>query len=63
MRTNFLIDQPVRSSMNLVTASAANTDSQAGVDGLALVVVDRPGFQVVLRHAEGLFKEQAGLHA
>ena len=46
--------QPVWCSIQWLTARAANTMRQVGLDGFAFVVVDRPGLQVVLGHAEAL---------
>ena len=36
---NFLINQPVRPSIPRLTARAANTTGEAGLDGVALAVV------------------------
>jgi len=47
VRTNRLIDQPVRTSFRRLTARAAKQDGQMRVDRVALVVVDRSGLQVV----------------
>ncbi len=46
--------QPVWVSIQWLTARAANTMRQVGLDRFADVVVDRAGLQVVLGHPEGL---------
>jgi hypothetical protein len=48
VRTNRLIDQPVRSSIQRLTAGGGEHDGQMRVDRVALVVVDRSGLQVVI---------------
>src|SRR5450830_1469388 len=52
--TIFLMVVPVASCRWRLTARAANTTGQVGLDRLALVVEHRPGAQVTLGHAEGL---------
>ena len=46
--------QPVWSSIQRLTGERGEHDGQVRFDGVALAVVDRPGLQVVLGHAEGL---------
>jgi hypothetical protein len=43
MRTNFSIVQPVASSVQRLTAKAANTRGQVGFDGVSLMVEDPGG--------------------
>ena len=46
--TNLWIDQPLRRSIQRLTARAGEHNGQVGFDGVALVVVARPGLQVAL---------------